>query len=504
LYGGERQESIALIILLSKLECAANSPTKEEEEDYGLLLLTMSTKHQSSRVVVVRMLLPAAVVVGWVVFAVLLSSQYYFLQRPAPLLLTKNNDQVTTSLIMSGNANNNKHTNRPDVNSLTEKQKMFQKRIRQWLLSSSSNRLQPPNTPGAFIHVSKTGGSTLSSQLRNGCHSWMPKPCSSSNRLVLTNMTTSTNSNTISEQESFISRLSTYYHIPDFPLLAQQQQQQQPGMLQETTSTRTKTKPKDNDNDSRSKAHHVAHNGDYAFYVWTVRDPLERTISSFVYQHPANIQVRQAKYWQRLYQRGQPSFACFPTLERFATALGDVNQYPGDDDDNGYPFNATTVNNTNCTRLARAIMDNKVAIPAHLYYSFHWLLQQHIFPTTRTKNEANDGDDATIHLAIRTEHLWDDWTTANQWLGQDTVTTFSDIRLRKNNDDSSEMFNYPVKREISAQGQERLCRALKKEYQAYMILLQRAVNLSEQQRQDSLNQARQNCPILNLQFDDTA
>ena len=33
------------------------------------------------------------------------------------------------------------------------------------------------NATGAFIHVGKTGGSTLSLLLRNGCHSWVPKPC---------------------------------------------------------------------------------------------------------------------------------------------------------------------------------------------------------------------------------------------------------------------------------------------------------------------------------------
>ena len=30
---------------------------------------------------------------------------------------------------------------------------------------------------GAFIHMGKTGGSSLSLLLRNGCHSFMPKPC---------------------------------------------------------------------------------------------------------------------------------------------------------------------------------------------------------------------------------------------------------------------------------------------------------------------------------------
>ena len=33
------------------------------------------------------------------------------------------------------------------------------------------------NGTGAFVHLEKTGGSTLSLLLRNGCHSYMPKPC---------------------------------------------------------------------------------------------------------------------------------------------------------------------------------------------------------------------------------------------------------------------------------------------------------------------------------------
>lgn len=34
-----------------------------------------------------------------------------------------------------------------------------------------------PNTTAAFIHLGKTGGSSLSLQLRNGCHSFVKKPC---------------------------------------------------------------------------------------------------------------------------------------------------------------------------------------------------------------------------------------------------------------------------------------------------------------------------------------
>lgn len=60
-------------------------------------------------------------------------------------------------------------------------------------------RAKPPNTEGAFIHIGKCGGSTMTSQLANGCHSWVPKPC-----FTIHN-------------ETIISRSTTYYHTPDFP-----------------------------------------------------------------------------------------------------------------------------------------------------------------------------------------------------------------------------------------------------------------------------------------------
>ena len=50
---------------------------------------------------------------------------------------------------------------------------------------------------GAFIHIGKTAGSTLSLLLRNGCHSFVPKPC----RVIP------------SPEESMASKLiGSYYH----------------------------------------------------------------------------------------------------------------------------------------------------------------------------------------------------------------------------------------------------------------------------------------------------
>jgi Sulfotransferase family len=124
---------------------------------------------------------------------------------------------------------------------------------------------KPPYTPGAFIHVGKTGGSTLCSQLRNACHSWWPKPCNSNVSIV---------------NESNLSFLTTYYHTPDFQLLSTRQ-------------------------------YH------YDFYVWTLRDPFSRLLSAFTYQHPLNMRyAKDEKYWAKHVRANKPVFSCFPTLVR--------------------------------------------------------------------------------------------------------------------------------------------------------------------------------------------
>ena len=66
---------------------------------------------------------------------------------------------------------------------------------------------KPPNTPGAFIHVGKTGGSTLSLLLRNGCHSFVPKPCVNrhTGKLFIPKNAT---------DETMVSKLTTYYLLP--------------------------------------------------------------------------------------------------------------------------------------------------------------------------------------------------------------------------------------------------------------------------------------------------
>jgi hypothetical protein len=61
---------------------------------------------------------------------------------------------------------------------------------------STNEQPLPPHTPGAFIHVGKTGGSTLAGYLINGCHSFVRKPCGGPSRNIM--------------NESYISKTTTY------------------------------------------------------------------------------------------------------------------------------------------------------------------------------------------------------------------------------------------------------------------------------------------------------
>ena len=298
--------------------------------------------------------------------------------------------------------------------------------LTKWLSNQTKQQLSPPHTPVAFIHVGKTGGSTLTSLLANGCHSWIQKPCK-----VINN-------------ETLISRLSTYYHVPDFF------------------------------NGRISKYN-------YQVYVISVRDPFSKFLSAFTYEHPANIQVAGGNHVRKRIREKRPFFQpCFPSIEYFAEALGDGDLY-----DFYYPFPVDTVNNSDCTALARATMNNRVMAFQHVYANTKYVVS--LLP----KNSLNS---STI-LVLRNENLWGDWRTANQWLGQqkDDVATFPSVRIR---DYSTVVL--PVSKNVSAVGQRRLCRALEPEYQVYLDLIRRASNLGASDKEQALQIARQHCPLLNL------
>lgn len=271
---------------------------------------------------------------------------------------------------------------------------------------------------GAFIHMGKTGGSSLSLLLRNGCHSFMPKPC----RTV--------------PLETIASRMvGTYYHVPDFGLIPQ---------------------------------------GKHSFYIMTLRDPLARSISAFVYEHIDNVKARKETMSPLSEEAKTEAKKCFPSLEQFVEYIGDN---PHDYD---YNHHQSQIVATNCTSLARAVVDGKVRRFNHFF-----------FPFDKIRSFIGESNPNPLIFATRQEHLWYDWKKINYLLGQ-----AGDIIIPNANMNARDLSNVvqPVSRHLSEEGKLRLCKALQKEYDGYVNLLREAINLSDKDVQESLEEIKKTCP----------
>lgn len=335
-------------------------------------------------------------------------------------------------------------------------------------------------TIGAFIHVGKTGGSSLSEQLRYGCHSFVPKPCSRRTGQIIHNV---------------VSNLTTYVHVPDF---------------------------------SYGKNGLFGKSYLYNFYLFTVRDPLDRTISAFLYQHPLNVfaetsfgevkrnmepqmlkelrsvhasdkaMVRaifdnlkedEKRIAQKAFGKNYKAYSCFDTLEDFAMLLRnpDKFEYSSDWEE--------MVKNRKCSDFAKMCMKGLVNNALqHIRFNLAtitWNIgvgltrYQPNFNSTLSKTSNTKSTSGAI-FTVRSHNLVEDWISVNEYLGQDRRTiTYPEKKIR----DSSAVTR-PVSNDLSEEGRKSLCLALKREYDVYLSLIHSSENLSEKDMQDSLDLAK--------------
>ena len=343
---------------------------------------------------------------------------------------------------------------------------------------------------GAFVHLGKTGGSSLSVLLRNGCHSWLPHPC----RTAIVN-------------ESAASHwIVSYYHVADMGLLPRSQ---------------------------------------HATYVISIRDPLLRTLSALQYHHALNVQARNE--WDTIHHKYRRRYqtvcqTCFPTLEHFVRHLGDDIDKSNDVSlDFTYPFGKNEMEfqppRSSCTDFVRALFHGRVRPFIHLYFNYQRLLELLPSPQQETTTALSSSSDV-VWLVTRLEHLWEDWKVVNHFVEEHypAVTTqqaYDSFRQQEDdpqaatvhhhhhhhsnpdenqNDTTAENngihirntahLNLPVSRTLSPSAQAILCRALQSEYNAYFQILGQAQNINRADLIQALVTARQACPhvTVDLQF----
>ena len=96
-------------------------------------------------------------------------------------------------------------------------------------------------------------------------------------------------------------------------------------------------------------------------------------------------------------------------------------------------------------------------------------------------------------FVIRTKSLWPDWVTVNNLLGSlEDVPIPDSINEGKVVNSQGKL---PVTSNLSDEGRESLCKFMRNEYILYFDLLNRAVNLSDDDIKPALDDAYKNCPV---------
>jgi len=194
---------------------------------------------------------------------------------------------------------------------------------------------------------------------------------------------------------------------------------------------------------------------DMGYYLFTVRNPIERMKSWFAYEKPGGASEAA---WMR--DRQSLYVDCpFPTLNDLA--------------ERGLDFTVHDVSDECHFRAHRAVRGIE-RIGNHAYYNYRYYLEA-------IKDSANI-------TAIRQEHMVEDWNSMEQLLGgsDNAVRAFP----RKNFHDRDPKDDY-----LSEKAQMLLCHALCDDIQAYKTILQRAINLSPSDVEDTMADLRKSCPI---------
>eukprot|EP00536_Pseudo-nitzschia_multiseries_P001609 jgi/Psemu1/322148/estExt_fgenesh1_pg.C_210002 len=290
------------------------------------------------------------------------------------------------------------------------------------------------NSPMGYIHIGKTAGSTISLLLRNGCHSFVPKPC----RLV--------------PNETVVSKLvEHYYHVPDF--------------------------------------HTLRESNDKSFLI-SVRDVYDRAVSSFLYMHPGNKEFYAATQnlseSQLNKRKDAIAYSCFPTLESFASFLPRGSSSPADCNYR-VPKYLVWINNRDCAALGCAVIHGQIRFFNHLFFNLRRIFFSEEFLPPDSQRKI---------FVLRKEFLWRDWSRVNHMFGQEGETfnpTDDSLNIRNTTD-----MDVPVTRDISEEGRRKLCLALEREYVSYFQILKRAENITPADFEASRRIAVRNCPYLSF------
>lgn len=323
----------------------------------------------------------------------------------------------------------------------------------------------------AFVHIGKSGGSTISLLLQNGCMTAadLPNSCEEERWKSIPGQI---------EETILSKRIQFYLHTPHV----------ESGRMAEYYNRITSV-------------------------VVVARHPLERFISAFLSRHPKNIdhtrhrnhviRDRAAKadveppIWSKAIfgsgdreadQYHRSAFkGCYPNLEEFAKCAqpGKVSEEIANKVFNTTIYwkqrgNQERNISLHCREICRGVVTGTNGYIQHIFLNYEAFLKD-----LSSNKEV---------FVIRTKHLWEDWTKINKMLGEKRYIEIPDRGTE------AERINargrLPVKSNLSKEGQKIICQFLKTDIKVYTDLLNRAVNLSDDDVREALEEVQNSCPLL--------
>lgn len=194
------------------------------------------------------------------------------------------------------------------------------------------------------------------------------------------------------------------------------------------------------------------------YYLIATRDPLERIKSWFAYERPSNSNDPN-------WAAKKPLFVDCP--------YGTLNELA----EKGLSPNSSNISHE-CKYRAWEAIRGKKPYCRHNYYNYQYYMK------TIPEN-------ARI-LAIRSEHMAEDWNTAEAIISAaDTPVQISEEAFKPRNKTRQKR---KADTELSSEAQKLVCRALCKEIRTYEQILLRAENLDSTQFEKSMKLLDETCP----------
>ena len=235
-------------------------------------------------------------------------------------------------------------------------------------------------------------------------------------------------------------------------------------------------------------------------YVVTLRNPIDRIISWYYYEHPATItsKYRNHCHLKQLHRWANNTDGCFASLDEFArSAIPSSLRDQKSHQEGGELFvRDSKGNRVACSDLAYRVASGKTPCPAHNFFNYQYYEQS----IQRMGKELNIVRKVRL-FAIRTEHLASDWDGLENLYsmgaspsknGQQQRTLGAGRFQSRSGTVTSGKSHSGI--ELSAEGRNALCAALCLDIQAYKRLLFRAQNLETSEVMRALDELRLTCP----------